>query len=174
MFLKNTQIRSKTKLKLQFCRSRLKNEQNRRTLFDVGICKILIKSQFLSLVIIKTLVLVSDSTLFPNTRSFTYTILHLKSKVINVLDKIWFIKTNLQQKMFHFQPNFFFISSIFANRYIKNAEFTLSHQYILFVTKVKQQSHFDMVVLPQLCHTFSEKLFLRTPLKGLLLLLVKD
>ena len=44
MFPKNTQIRSKTKLKLQFCRSRLKNEQNRRTLFDVGICKILIKS----------------------------------------------------------------------------------------------------------------------------------
>ena len=109
MFLKNTQIRSKTKLKLQFCRSRLKNEQNRRIPFDVGICKILIKSQFLSLVIIKTLVLVSDSILFPNTRSFTLTTLHLKPKVINILDKIWFIKTNLQQKMFHFQPNFFFI-----------------------------------------------------------------
>ena len=37
MFLKNTQIRSKTKLKLQFCRSRLKNKKNHRTIFDVGI-----------------------------------------------------------------------------------------------------------------------------------------
>ena len=109
MFPKNTQIRSKTKLMLQFCRSRLKIEQNLITLFDVGICQILIKSQFLSLVIIKILVLVSDSILSPNTRSFTLMILHLKSKVMNVLAKDWFVKTNLQQKKFHFQPNFFFI-----------------------------------------------------------------
>ena len=44
MFPKNTQIRPIPKLMLQFCRSRLKSEQNHRTLFDVGICKILIKS----------------------------------------------------------------------------------------------------------------------------------
>ena len=94
---------------LQFCRSRLKIEQNLITLFDVGICQILIKSQFLSLVIIKILVLVSDSILSPNTRSFTLMILHLKPKVMNVLAKDWFVKTNLQQKKFHFQPNFFFI-----------------------------------------------------------------
>ena len=87
---------------LQFCRSRLRIEQNLITLFDVGICQILIKSQFLSLVIIKILVLVSDSILSPNTRSFTLMILHLKPKVMNVLAKIWFAKTN-------FQSIFFFI-----------------------------------------------------------------
>ena len=50
-------------------------------------------------------------------------ILHLKLKVVNVLAKTWFTKTN------------------FANTYIKNAQFNLSYQYMLLLTKVKQFSN---------------------------------
>ena len=67
----------------------------------------LIKYQFLSLVIIKTLVLVSSSILTPNTGSLlALMILHLKPKVINVLAKTWFTKTNFQQKMLNYSPIF--------------------------------------------------------------------
>ena len=38
------------------------------------------------------------SILTPNTRSLTIMILHLKPKVVIVLEKTWFIRTNLQQQ----------------------------------------------------------------------------
>ena len=65
--------------------SRLKIEPNFKTL----------SLKFLSLVIIKILVLVSSSILTPNTRSLTLIFLHLKPKVID-LTKTWLIKISLQ------------------------------------------------------------------------------
>ena len=91
---------------LQFCRNRLKIEQSCRTLLLMlvqnylpNLNKIL---TFLTLVIINILVLLSSSILIPNTRSLTLMILHLKPKVVNVLAKNWFIKTNPQKKLFPF------------------------------------------------------------------------
>ena len=60
------------------------------------ICKISIKFQFLNLVIIKILALVSSSVLTPNARNLTLRILHLNPKVLNDLAKTWFIKTYRQ------------------------------------------------------------------------------
>ena len=59
-------------------------------------CEISIKSQFLILVIIKILVLVSSSILTPNTGSLTLMILDLKPKVVNGLVKSWFNKYSIK------------------------------------------------------------------------------
>ena len=40
--------------------------------------------------------LVSSGVLTPNNKSLALRILHLKPKVVNILAKTWFIKTNLQ------------------------------------------------------------------------------
>ena len=73
----------------QFCRNRLKIEQNYITL-----SLMLVQNHIQNL--IKILVLVSSSISTPNTGSLTRMILHLWLKVVNVLAKTWFIKTNLQ------------------------------------------------------------------------------
>ena len=89
---------------LQFCKNRLKIERNFQhchLCWYKIICKVSIKSQFLSLVIMKILVLVSVSILTPNT-SLALIILHLKPKIVKVLAKTWFIKTNLQNKILNF------------------------------------------------------------------------
>ena len=69
--------------------------KNYNSLYKI-IWEISIKSWFLSLVIIKILVLVFSSILSLNIRSLKLMILHLKPNFVNVLAKAWFIKTDLE------------------------------------------------------------------------------
>ena len=68
---------------VKFCRNWLKNDPNCRTLSMI--CEISIQWQFLSLVVIKILVLVSGSILILNTATLTL----VKPKSVNGQEKVY-------------------------------------------------------------------------------------
>ena len=64
-------------------------------------------------------------------------ILHLKPKVVNVLAKTWFIRANLQQKMFNFSSDFSFIKITLQTHASRMPNLTFSANMLL-LNKVKQ------------------------------------